>query len=66
MRWRHCFRNRSSDFAVDSLGLGSEIDLLPNADTARFIACRRSLPLSIAPATAEPRNRRLTTLGAGP
>ena len=34
---------RSSDFAVDSLGLGSEIELLPNAEKADQARRRLSL-----------------------
>jgi hypothetical protein len=50
---------------MDSRGLGSEIELLPNADTAWFVGCRRSVPPSAARATAEPPKGQLTTLAAG-
>jgi hypothetical protein len=57
-----------ADLAVDSRGLGSEIELLPNgdlADGARLVGtswfCRRA----VARAAAQVRNRRVITLAAG-
>ena len=59
---------RSSVFALDSRGSGSEIELLSNTDTgdsARPVgSCRSFLPAA-APATAQAPNTRLTTLATG-
>jgi uncharacterized cupin superfamily protein len=51
---------------VDSRGVGSEIELLPNADTAWLVGSRRSLPPAAEQATARPpKGQQMTTLAAG-
>jgi hypothetical protein len=58
---------RSSDFAVDSRGLGSEIELLPNPDVAdgRRVGTATFGREAAARATAQVPKSRVTTLDAG-